>query len=454
MSSKVKGRHSKAIHGGLDSAAHRGAVSVPIYQTSTFAFPTAEEGAARFAGTSSGPIYTRLGNPTIAALEECVARLEGGCGAIGTATGMAAVSTVFLALSAARGPRRRDAPAVRAFPRAAGEVLLAARRDLDVRGGGRRGGARRGDPPRDPDGVRRDARQPDARPRGPGRRGGGGAPGRRAAGRGQHVRRPAPAAADRVRRGRRAALDDEVAQRPLGRGGGDRGGARAQTPRRRHRCGALVRLHDGPAPGVAGAARHPHAGDAGRARAGERAGAGGVAGGSPGDRVAALPGSAVAPAVRAREAPDGRSGLGDRVRAARRRGGRAAPDGRREGDHPGGVARRDRVADRAPGLDDPLEGRGRRAAQAGDHAGPRAPRRRLRGPRGPRGRPRAGARRRGDRRTLRCRATRFRIRSPSVRDLLAGRCHREAAAIAGVRQRGGPDVTGRDLEIALCPVRL
>ena len=73
-------------------------MSVPIYQTSTFAFPSAEEGAARFAGTSQGPIYTRLGNPTIAALEECVARLEGGCGAIGTATGMAAVSTVFLAL--------------------------------------------------------------------------------------------------------------------------------------------------------------------------------------------------------------------------------------------------------------------------------------------------------------------------------------------------------------------
>ena len=98
MSAKVKGRHSKAIHGGLDSDAHHGAVSVPIYQTSTFAFPTAEEGAARFAGTSHGPIYTRLGNPTIAALEECVSRLEGGCGAIGTATGMAAVSTVFLTL--------------------------------------------------------------------------------------------------------------------------------------------------------------------------------------------------------------------------------------------------------------------------------------------------------------------------------------------------------------------
>jgi methionine-gamma-lyase len=93
---KVKGRHSKAVHGGLDPKEHNGAVSVPIYQSSTFAFPTAEEGAARFAG-SPGPIYTRLGNPTVAALERCVADLEGGCGAVATSTGMAAVSTVLLA---------------------------------------------------------------------------------------------------------------------------------------------------------------------------------------------------------------------------------------------------------------------------------------------------------------------------------------------------------------------
>jgi methionine-gamma-lyase len=91
-------RHTIAVHGGLDPAAHRGAVSVPIYQTSTFAFPSAEEGAARFGGTSPGPVYTRLGNPTTQALEACVTELEGGCGAVATATGMAAVSTVFLAL--------------------------------------------------------------------------------------------------------------------------------------------------------------------------------------------------------------------------------------------------------------------------------------------------------------------------------------------------------------------
>lgn len=98
MSGGYKGFNSTAVHAGFDPKEHHGAVSMPIYQSSTFAFPTAEEGAARFAGDSSGLIYTRLGNPTIQALERCVAELEGGCGAVGTATGMAAVSTVLLAL--------------------------------------------------------------------------------------------------------------------------------------------------------------------------------------------------------------------------------------------------------------------------------------------------------------------------------------------------------------------
>ncbi len=93
-----QGPHTAAIHAGFDPAEHRGAVSVPIYQTSTFAFPSAEEGAARFAGTSPGLIYSRMGNPTVQALEECVAALESGAGAVATATGMAAVSTALLAL--------------------------------------------------------------------------------------------------------------------------------------------------------------------------------------------------------------------------------------------------------------------------------------------------------------------------------------------------------------------
>jgi len=98
MNDGSRRRHSRAIHAGFDPLEHRGAVSVPIYQSSTFAFPSAEEGARRFEGSSGGLIYTRLGNPTIAALEECVAALEGGVGAVGTAAGMAAVAATVLAL--------------------------------------------------------------------------------------------------------------------------------------------------------------------------------------------------------------------------------------------------------------------------------------------------------------------------------------------------------------------
>lgn len=98
MAEQGKGMHTTAVHAGFDPADHRGAVSVPIYQSSTFAFPSAEEGADRFAGLNPGPIYTRLGNPTVEALERAVAELEGGCGAVGTATGMAAVSAVLLGL--------------------------------------------------------------------------------------------------------------------------------------------------------------------------------------------------------------------------------------------------------------------------------------------------------------------------------------------------------------------
>jgi methionine-gamma-lyase len=84
------------IHAGSRPDPATGAVSVPIYQSSTFAFRNAEEGAARFSGEDKGFKYTRLGNPTTAALEEAVALLEGGCGALGAATGMAAVNTVYL----------------------------------------------------------------------------------------------------------------------------------------------------------------------------------------------------------------------------------------------------------------------------------------------------------------------------------------------------------------------
>lgn len=100
MDTKHLGINSKLIHAG-----HRpdptGSINVPIYQTSTFAFRDAHHGAALFAGEEDGYIYTRLGNPTIRALEESVAELENGCGGIATSSGMGAVSTLYLALLSA-----------------------------------------------------------------------------------------------------------------------------------------------------------------------------------------------------------------------------------------------------------------------------------------------------------------------------------------------------------------
>jgi methionine-gamma-lyase len=92
---------TRCVHGGPEPDPLYGSVAPPIYQTSTFAFSTPEEGAARFAGAEPGYIYTRMGNPTTAMLESSVAALEEGSGGLATSSGMAAVSTVFFALLSA-----------------------------------------------------------------------------------------------------------------------------------------------------------------------------------------------------------------------------------------------------------------------------------------------------------------------------------------------------------------
>jgi methionine-gamma-lyase len=86
-----------AIHAHGSHRAQYGEVSIPIYQSSTFAFDDADQGAQRFAGTAPGYIYTRLGNPTVNALAEALASLEHGSHGLATSTGMAAITTVFLA---------------------------------------------------------------------------------------------------------------------------------------------------------------------------------------------------------------------------------------------------------------------------------------------------------------------------------------------------------------------
>jgi O-acetylhomoserine (thiol)-lyase len=87
-----------AIHVGFVSADRSGASAVPIHQTVSYAYPTAEEIAAVFEGRAPGYIYTRIANPTTSALEATLTDLEGGIGSIATASGMAAIASVAMGL--------------------------------------------------------------------------------------------------------------------------------------------------------------------------------------------------------------------------------------------------------------------------------------------------------------------------------------------------------------------
>lgn len=95
MSSKKNlGFATRQIHTGkVKNAA--GSLCDPIYQTSTFEFETVEQGGARFAGQEEGYIYSRLGNPTLAAVEAKMASLEGAEAALCTASGMGAISSAL-----------------------------------------------------------------------------------------------------------------------------------------------------------------------------------------------------------------------------------------------------------------------------------------------------------------------------------------------------------------------
>ena len=85
---------TKQIHVGKHENS-AGALTTPIYQTSTFEFDSVEQGGRRFAGQEGGYIYSRLANPTVNAVEEKVAALEGGEAALGTAAGMGAISSAL-----------------------------------------------------------------------------------------------------------------------------------------------------------------------------------------------------------------------------------------------------------------------------------------------------------------------------------------------------------------------
>lgn len=101
MVKENSGFGTKAIHGGKMKDTQYGALTMPIYQTSTFEFDCCEQGGRRFAGEEKGYIYTRLGNPSISAVENKVALLEGGEACAAASSGMGAVSACLWSIAGA-----------------------------------------------------------------------------------------------------------------------------------------------------------------------------------------------------------------------------------------------------------------------------------------------------------------------------------------------------------------
>ena len=101
MRNKEMNMETAVIHKGYNSSEHHDSLVTPLYQTSTYSFANAQEGEDRFAGNSEGNIYSRLGNPTVRVLEERMAEIEGGQGALAFGSGMAAVSATLIYLTKA-----------------------------------------------------------------------------------------------------------------------------------------------------------------------------------------------------------------------------------------------------------------------------------------------------------------------------------------------------------------
>ena len=199
---------TRAVHAGHDPAQHNGSVTTPIYQASTFVRPHARP-------VESGWDYSRIANPTRAALEECLAALDGGASAVAVASGMAACVTVIQALCRSgahlvipdnvyggtwdlvHDVYQRWGLAYTAVDMADLDAVAAAIRpetalvwtEIPVE-------------PAAEDHRHRRRRRP-------------GAPGGRAAGGGRHLRLAVPATAHRARRGPGDPLHHQVPERPL-----------------------------------------------------------------------------------------------------------------------------------------------------------------------------------------------------------------------------------------------
>ena len=100
---KFPGFHTLSLHAGQQPDPVHGARAVPIYQTTSFVFQSTDHAAALFNLERPGHIYSRISNPTVAVLEERIAALEGGVGAVCTASGQAALHLAIATLMDAGG---------------------------------------------------------------------------------------------------------------------------------------------------------------------------------------------------------------------------------------------------------------------------------------------------------------------------------------------------------------
>src|SRR5687767_5011186 len=100
---KYPGFDTLALHAGQSPDAATGSRAVPIYQTTSYVFRDTEHAASLFNMERAGHVYSRISNPTVAVLEERIAALEGGVGAIATASGQAALHLAVATLMGAGG---------------------------------------------------------------------------------------------------------------------------------------------------------------------------------------------------------------------------------------------------------------------------------------------------------------------------------------------------------------
>jgi O-acetylhomoserine (thiol)-lyase len=99
MADRQWGFRTRAVHAGAAPDPTTGARAVPIYQSTSFVFEDTTDAASLFALQKYGTIYSRISNPTVAALEERLASLDGGLGAVATASGQAAEFLTFACLA-------------------------------------------------------------------------------------------------------------------------------------------------------------------------------------------------------------------------------------------------------------------------------------------------------------------------------------------------------------------